>query len=54
MGTFDHQADDFIFITTGGGTFFPRNCLNDKVLNSEVFLSVCPHAYDVCFKAMSL
>ncbi|MCE7536796.1 glycosyl transferase [Aliivibrio fischeri] len=52
--TIENTQGDLIFITSGGGTFFPKNCFNDEVLNSDAFLSMCPNADDVWFKVMSL
>jgi hypothetical protein len=43
-----------IFITTGGGTFFPSSCMNNEVTNSKTFLSICPFADDIWVKAMLL
>lgn len=37
-----------------GGTLYPPHCLDDEVLNKEVFMSICSHADDIWFKAMSL
>jgi len=47
-------ADDLVFITSGGGTLFPSKCFSREVMNSDVFLEICPNADDVWFKAMSL
>ena len=52
--TKNHQSSNLCFITTGGGTLFPVNSFNSEVLNVEVFLSLCPNADDVWFKAMAL
>ena len=52
--TKNHQSSNLCFITTGGGTLFPVNSFNSEVLNIEVFLSLCPNADDVWFKAMAL
>jgi len=49
-----HQCSIFCFITTGGGTLFPTNSFILEVANHEVFLSLCPNADDIWFKAMAL
>lgn len=43
-----------LFLTTGGGTFYPKGCFIKDVLDIDVFLSLAPNADDVWFKAMSL
>ncbi|MDQ9094141.1 glycosyl transferase [Pseudoalteromonas haloplanktis] len=48
------EASDNIFITSGGGTFFPAYCFNKNALQSELFLKLAPHADDIWFKAMSI
>jgi hypothetical protein len=45
-------ASDDVFITSGGGTFFPHNCFNSEVENEASFMSLCPSADDVWIKAM--
>lgn len=42
------------FPTTGGGTLFPPNSLDDEVFNEDVFLDICKYADDVWFKAMAM
>lgn len=37
-----------------GGTLYPPNSLDDRVLNQELFLKLTPKADDLWFKAMSL
>ncbi len=37
-----------------GGTLYPPNLLDDRVLNQELFLKLAPKADDLWFKAMSL
>ncbi|CAH6905136.1 putative glycosyltransferase [Vibrio chagasii] len=44
---------DKVFITTGGGTFFPKQILNDEVLNQEVFMKYCPTADDIWVRIMT-
>lgn len=52
--TTDCNPSDFTFITTGAGTLFPSRCFSKEALDSDKFLSLCPNADDVWFKAMSL
>jgi len=52
--TIESKASAFIFLTSGAGTFFPKHCFSKEVFNSDSFLSLCPNADDVWFKAMSL
>ncbi len=42
------------FLTSGGGTLFPPNCLDKEVLNKEVFMDICKFADDVWINAMLL
>jgi hypothetical protein len=42
------------FPTTGGGVLYPEGTLDKEVTNAKVFMSICPWADDVWFKAMSL
>ncbi len=42
------------FPTGVGGVLYPPNIFSQEVFNEEVFLSICPTADDVWFKAMSL
>ncbi len=41
------EASHKVFVTTGGGTFFPKGVLDDGFLDSEVYMKVCPTADDV-------
>lgn len=50
----ESKPSAFVFITSGAGTLFPSQCFSQEILNSEVFMSLCPNADDVWFKAMSL
>lgn len=50
----NQEADALNFPTTGGGTLFPPNSLDEEVFNSKVFMDICKYADDVWFKAMSL
>lgn len=43
-----------LFPTGVGGVLYPPKCLDDEVLNEEVFTKICPTADDVWFKAMAL
>ena len=43
-----------LFPTGGGGTLYPPYSLHSEVLNSSVFMEICPYADDVWFKAMAL
>jgi hypothetical protein len=52
--TNDEMTGPLVFITSGAGTLFPKGCFNDEVLNSKVFLTICPTADDVWLKAMAL
>ena len=36
------------------GVLYPPNSFDEEVLNEQVFLSICPTADDLCFKAMEL
>lgn len=51
--TKDNDPSYSIFITTGAGTLFPARCFSKGVLESDVFLSVCPTADDVWFNAIA-
>lgn len=42
-----------VFSTNGGGTWYPPNTLS-KQITDRVFMTICPSADDVWFKAMSL
>lgn len=42
------------FPTGVGGVLYPPHCFNDEVLNSEVFMELCPKADDIWFYAMAL
>jgi hypothetical protein len=42
------------FFTSGGGTLFPPNCLDDEVFNEEVFMNICKFADDIWLNAMAL
>lgn len=50
----NQEPDVLNFPTTGGGTLFPPNSLDEEVMNSKVFMDICKYADDVWFKAMSL
>lgn len=53
-GTTNIKVDKNLFFTGIGGVFYPPNSLNEEVLNSTVFMNICPNADDVWFKAMAL
>lgn len=40
------------FLTSGGGTLFPRHCFVNEFFNREAFMSLCPYADDVWINAM--
>lgn len=46
--------DNLNFPTGVGGVLYPPHSLDEEVLNEAVFLSICPTADDIWFKAMSL
>lgn len=48
------QTGKNLFPTGVSGVLYPTNSLNKEVLNSKVFLKICPLADDIWFKAMSL
>jgi len=37
-----------------GGVLYPPHCLDEEVLNREVFMDICKYADDVWFFAMAL
>jgi hypothetical protein len=48
----DTKPNYTLFFGTGGGVFFPINCFNDLVLNSDLFLTLTPTADDIWLNAM--
>lgn len=49
------EIPDIMYFPTGGaGTLYPPHSLDKEVINSEVFLDICPFADDVWFKAMAI
>lgn len=48
------EVHDCIFFTGVGGIMYPSNSLEQRVLSTDVFMSICPNADDVWFKAMAL
>ena len=50
----DTEASHLIFPTGVGGALYPPHCLAPEVLDSSVFMDICPYADDVWFKAMAL
>ncbi|MCK4494410.1 MAG: glycosyltransferase family 2 protein [Methylococcales bacterium] len=54
LETLDSSVNKHIFFTGVGGIFYPFNSFNDEVLNTEVFLNICPNADDVWFKMMAV
>lgn len=42
------------FPTTGGGVLYPPKSFNEEVFNEKIFMSLCPTADDIWFKAMLL
>ena len=42
------------FPTSGGGVLYPVGSLGNEVINSNVFMNLCPFADDVWLKAMSI
>lgn len=53
-GNIDYSPTFTAFPTGVGGTLYSPHCLDDEVFNEDVFMSICSHADDVWFKAMSL
>ena len=51
-----NSIDNYVslFATGVGGVLYPASSLHKEVTNEEMFLSICPSADDVWFKAMSL
>lgn len=43
-----------LFATTGAGTLFPPNSLNEEVFNLDSIRELCPHADDIWTKVMSV
>lgn len=52
INKFDTEPNFSLFFGTGGGVFFPINCFNDLVLNSDLFLTLTPTADDIWLNAM--
>lgn len=50
----DYTPTCWAFPTGVGGTLYPPHSLDEEVFNEDVFMSICPHADDVWFKAMGL
>lgn len=48
------EASHLLFLTGGGGTFYPPNSLHPEVRNDAVFMDICKSADDVWFNAMAL
>jgi hypothetical protein len=48
------EVSPFNFPTGVGGVLYPPGCFSEEVFNENVFLSICPYADDVWFKAMAL
>ncbi|MDD1827105.1 glycosyltransferase family 2 protein [Photobacterium sp. ZSDE20] len=48
------EASSLIFPVGVGGVYYPNGCFSEKVLESELFMSLAPTADDVWFKAMTL
>ncbi len=42
------------FLTGVGGVLYPPGCLDEEVLNEDVFLDICKFADDVWFNAMAI
>ncbi len=42
------------FLTGVGGVLYPPRCLDEEVLNEDVFLDICKFADDVWFNAMAI
>lgn len=42
------------FLTGVGGVLYPAHCLDDEVLNEQVFTTICKYADDIWFYAMAL
>ncbi len=48
------DASIFNFPTGVGGVFYPPHCLDEEVLNENVFMEICTSADDIWFKAMAM
>lgn len=48
------ETSHLLFLTGGGGTFYPPNTLHPEVMNESVFMDICKFADDVWFNAMAL
>lgn len=49
------KDDSMLNFPTGcGGILYPAGSLDKEVINSKVFMDLCPYADDVWFKAMSI
>lgn len=48
------ETSHLLFLTGGGGTFYPPNSLHPEVKNEKVFMDICKFADDVWFNAMAL
>ena len=49
----DEKPSELNFPTGVGGVLYPPNCFNDEVLNSSVFMEICPKADDIWFYCMA-
>ncbi|HBC3556802.1 TPA: hypothetical protein ACVU4L_000630 [Vibrio parahaemolyticus] len=48
------EKERFDVVPTGvGGVFYPRNCFDRSVLESQIFMRLCPRADDLWFKLMT-
>ncbi|EUC70045.1 hypothetical protein Y017_11545 [Alcanivorax sp. 97CO-5] len=52
--TFQSEPSLLTFPTGVGGVLYYPGCLDERVLDKDCFMSICPHADDVWLKAMSL
>jgi hypothetical protein len=53
-GTGETVNPKHLFLTGVGSVLYPPHCLDEEVLNQEVFTSICRMADDVWFNAMAL
>ncbi len=49
-----HHYSFLNFATGVGGILYPPRCLDEEVLNEKAFMTLCPSADDIWFKAMAL
>ena len=50
----EESSSFFNFFTGSGGVLYPQNSLNDKVLNENLAMELCPYADDIWFWSMAI